>query len=131
VEGPGYPVTWIWKESDIKSSKAKRRILSSGELVHLTLLGCCEKEGKRPDLVYAVTCRKPRSKIFNASQTAAFILNQSRKIFFSRVLTLLRLMDPGMAEPCYFDTDRSGGPCVKRELAILTEAFSQHHHGLH
>jgi hypothetical protein len=73
--------------------------------MQLSLIGCCETKDKPVDLLYAVTCRKSADRIFNASQTAAFILNQSRKNFFSLIYTLLKVMDPGKFECCYFDTD--------------------------
>jgi hypothetical protein len=115
VETTSYTSTKIWRGSDIRKSKAKRKVLASPDLVGAHLLGCVEPEGAPADLLYAVTSWNSDGKIFNACQTASFILGNSRRIFLGLVLGLHRLMDPARFEACYYDTDSCIYACTHAE----------------
>jgi hypothetical protein len=58
----------------------------------------------RPYLLYAKTVHNEGAKIVNLNMIAATILGSSRVVFLSKVLTLLRCLDPRLAVICYMDT---------------------------
>ena len=77
----------------------------SPDVTEITLLGVLAKENTYPTLLYCVTVNQPDQEICNISQWSSQILNASRSIFLGKILTLLRVTDPGRVEICYTDTD--------------------------
>ena len=75
--------------------------MKDGNVFEVSLLGAVAKEGKPPNLLYAVTSHRPLEKINNILQISGAILGQSRAIFFGRILSLLRLFHPGKMELLY------------------------------
>lgn len=77
----------------------------SPDVTEITLLGVLAKENTYPTLLYCVTVNQPDQEICNISHWSSQILNASRSIFLGKILTLLRVTDPGRVEICYTDTD--------------------------
>jgi hypothetical protein len=81
--------------------KFKSKGFNDGELSEVALLGAVRKEGKVPDLLYAVTSHQPKKAICNIIQVSGAILGQSRSIFFGKILLILRAFHPGFLEIAY------------------------------
>jgi hypothetical protein len=81
--------------------KFKSKGFNDGDLSEVSLLGAVCKEGKTPDLLYAVTSHQPKSPICNIIQISGAILGQSRTIFFGKILLILRAFHPGFLEIAY------------------------------
>ena len=107
VEGCSFDRTRVVGESTLARFKRdpggliKSRGFNDGDLTEIALLGAVRREGKVPELLYALTSHQPRQKIFNVVQVAATILGTSRCIFLGKILAVLRFFDPGKVEICY------------------------------
>jgi hypothetical protein len=100
IESSNFPDTRIWSVKNISRSRAKTETIHSPRIMHMTFLGFVVKSGS-PDLIYAVTTENKSKKIFNVCQVSAAILSSSRALFLSRILELLKILDPRKAEMCY------------------------------
>jgi hypothetical protein len=108
IQATNFPRTRLVRESYLKNIGFRHRLGMAGDnVIQVTLLGAVRKEGKKPDLLYAVTSRRPEEKICNIIQAACAILSQSRIIFLGKILTILRCFDPRMVELCYTGEDFS------------------------
>jgi hypothetical protein len=75
------------------------------DVFQVTFLGAVnKKKRKNPELFYALTSHRPDAKIFNLLQWSGGILNESRNIYFDKILCLLRCFDPAKTEISYCDT---------------------------
>jgi hypothetical protein len=102
IEGRNFPRTRIVSESYLKRMKWGDRLSLTGpDVYQVTLMGAVQKPGKRPDLLYAVTSHRPDERISNTIQMSANILGQSRVIFLSKLLFMLRCFDPRKVEVAY------------------------------
>ena len=102
IEAPNFPRTRIVRESYLKKMSFEARLGMGGkDVTQVSLLGAVHRKGTTPDLLYAITSRKPEDKIFNLIQVACAILSQSRNIFLGKILTLLRCFDPRKLELAY------------------------------
>jgi hypothetical protein len=81
--------------------------LGNGRFFRVTLLGAMPlREGeKSPRLLFSASSRNPTASIRNLLHIGGAILSMSRVIFLSRILSLLRILDPGKVELMYTDTD--------------------------
>jgi len=59
----------------------------------------------KPDTLYAVEVSGARRRLFNNLPKAVAVLGNSKRLFFSHLHTMLRCLDPALAELCYVDTD--------------------------
>jgi hypothetical protein len=102
IEGRNFPRTRIVSESYLKKKKLGDRLSLTGpDVYQVTLLGAVQKPDKYPDLLYAVTSHMPDERISNTIQMSANILGQSRVIFLSKLLFMLRCFDPRKVEVAY------------------------------
>lgn len=76
-------------------------------MFEVSLLGAVTREGKVPDLLYAVTSHRPKEKIYNIVQWSGAILGQSRAIFFSKILAVLTYFSAGKVQITYGGKDAS------------------------
>jgi hypothetical protein len=80
---------------------ADRRNCNRSGIVQLTLLGATSPEFGQPDLLYAVTRRRPDANIRNVIQMSASILSSSRVVFLGMLRKFALLLDPRKAQLCY------------------------------
>ena len=59
----------------------------------------------KPTLLYLLLEHRAQAKFNNNAQMAAHVLNNSKRLFFERILTLLDAFDATKAELTYVDTD--------------------------
>lgn len=109
--------------------------LNDGDVFEVSLLGAVTREGKPPDLLYAVSSHQPRAAICNLVQISGQILGQSRALFFGKLLVLLRFWDPAKMEVLYVggfacsqNTSNSNGSssriCIKFDIVFFS--FGRH-----
>ena len=92
--------------------------------------------GERYTFLWAVVTDGSKKRIFNTLPRAAAVLSNSKRLFLSHVSTMLRCLDPALAELCYIDTDscvwsqthRSLEDCIRpdrlaewREASIMAD----------
>ena len=88
-----------------------RRYLEDPRLEKITLVGATavsrkgKKAGASVELLYALTRSGEDSRIVNILQMSAWILAQSRFVFFATISHLMDVLDPAKAQLCYVDTD--------------------------
>ena len=110
MEATSFPVTRLLGERRLRNLSRRGGAEDGKRTMHTTLLGAVRPSGGgRPFLLYAQTLEDRLAPISNVKQVAATILGTSRKVFLSKILTLLRCMDPGKCEMCYI------GECVGGE----------------
>jgi hypothetical protein len=87
-----------------------------GHDVHdVTVLGALDKAaGKPPDLLYAVTYRRPKAATTNLVQWSGQILGLSKNLLFSKVLAFLRYFRPDSLEILYC------GECANTHTCVST-----------
>jgi hypothetical protein len=108
----------------------ERKVHEDRKLLNLTLLGAVTTSA-RPTLLYAATRENSDAKIRNVNAIAATILSQSRVVFLSKILSLLRCLDPRLAELCYIDTVRGikgGGRIGLWWTVVLQDSVIITHH---
>ena len=71
----------------------------------INLLSAVKREDSKVSFLYHLKYSLSNSLIRNLLQVGAMILGYSRVIFYTKILTLLKLLDPKKAELCYLDTD--------------------------
>jgi hypothetical protein len=110
MEESSFPVTRVMNETRAREIKLGRCASVDDHVINLTLLGAVHPgTNQRPKLLYALTTENTKAKIKNVNCIAAAILSESRVVFFSKLLMLLRCLDPRLAELCYMDTVRRMG----------------------
>jgi hypothetical protein len=101
-----FPVTAVVNEKTLQKKRLAGKSNRANEIC-LTLLGATHGNSRRPQLLYAMTTENKKAKIKNVNSIAACILGMSKVVFFSKLLVLLRCLDPTLAELCYMDTVRN------------------------
>jgi hypothetical protein len=73
-----------------------------GQDVHdVTVLGAVSKPDGPPELLYAVTSRRPLAKTHNLIQWSGQILGMSKNLLFSKVIAFLKYFRPDSLEILY------------------------------
>lgn len=90
------------------------KFLEGLDVIHFNLLcafpqkrfGKTKKSrGPQLEFVFGITYNRRDLEFSNYQIAAAFILNQSKKIYFNHMLLCSRLFDPRKSQDCYGDTD--------------------------
>ena len=99
----------IVTESFLNKRKKRIKLKPKDKLTGVTLVGAVRKRVRRKkvisDLVYAITYRRPSTKVVNFAQVAAAILSNSRVIFFGLIDKILNIFDRRKVALVYCDTD--------------------------
>jgi hypothetical protein len=110
MQATNFSSTTVCSEKELASARCKKE-----NIVQLTLLGATAPEVGYPELLYALTRRRPEAKIRNVLQMSACILSSSRVVFLGLLRRLAQLLDPRKAQLCYtVSSARTCGPPTSR-----------------
>jgi len=106
LEASNFSRTRLVTESTLASRGFGRIGIYDPRNFSVTLVGALDRGPRMtPNLLYAVSSHRPEAAIFNVLQVSGTILGESRNIFMSLILELLRSLDPRKVEIAYGDTD--------------------------
>ena len=76
-----------------------------------------KRKDQFPQLLYALTRRRPEAPIQNLIQTSAWILASSKQVFYGKLCRLLNMLRMDSAELCYVDTGKTASKTVAAKAA--------------
>ena len=116
MESSNFPKTKILQSETLNK---KRNAIWSGKLKP-SFFGVSDRGGdKPPELLYLCEIDNKDAKVNNCCHLASNILSESKNIFFSKVLTLLRYFKPECLEVNYLDTDSCICTVTNADLAQI------------
>ena len=98
LRGSNFSTGVTMKETTLAKSKYGR------ELKDVILLGAVPKRERGAELLYLVVKDNIKQRTSNCLSFAASLLGNSRILFLGKICTLLNMLDPKLAVPCYADT---------------------------
>jgi hypothetical protein len=119
LEATNHPRTTILQQQQLQRNEREKKVISGSTNVTLRLLGCVESKRKDqfPQLLYALTRRRPEAPIQNLIQTSAWILASSKQVFYGKLCRLLNMLRMDSAELCYVDTGKTASKTVAAKAA--------------
>jgi len=134
LEATNHPRTTILQQQQLQRNEREKKVISGSTNVTLRLLGCVESKRKDqfPQLLYALTRRRPEAPIQNLIQTSAWILASSKQVFYGKLCRLLNMLRMDSAELCYVDTGKTASAarlqrqrqhcCIFTDSALIATA---------
>ena len=116
MQSTSFSSTTVCSERELASARCKKE-----NIVQLTLLGATATDIGYPELLYAVTRRRPEAKIRNVLQMSACILSSSRVVFLGILRKMALLLDPRKAQLCY--TGEYSQTAEASDLALTSSSF--------
>lgn len=102
------------KNHNSRRQKERGLSLTGEDVFRVSIVGAYKKPTQTyPSLLYAVTSHRPKARIRNVIQMACTILNQSKVVFFEKILWMLRWFAVEHFELLYtgksLEDNKSGG----------------------